>query len=160
MAQHFSTFVIPAEVIGQVVSTPVLALSADSEAGIAGLPMPTALHFTEANGITVFTHTTPVSGGLPVSDGWVRACAAYGDDQTGDAKVVLVLEPVPGYIATTWAGIWEGVSQADMPAWATRLLNLQLHCAMRDVRVTTGTIMELNVLPCPGSLQDWAEAIV
>jgi len=161
MAQHFSTFVIPAEAIGQAVSTPVLVLAADSEADVASLPMPTALHFTEANAITAFTHTTPAAGGaLPVSDSWVRACAEYGDDQTGEAKVVLVLEPVPGDIATTWATAEQGAAQADMPAWTTQLLQLRLHCAMRDVRVTTGPILELNVMPAPASLQEWADAIV
>lgn len=160
MTQHFSTTVIPAAVINEPVSTPVLALGADSEDGIAGLALPTALHLMEPNRIMAFTHTTPVSGLMPVSDAWVAACCAYGDEFTGEAKVALILEPVPADIETTWAGIEEGVPHEDLPPWMTSLIRGELRCATRDVRVTSGSILQLNVMPAPETLEDWAERIL
>lgn len=160
MTVHFSTFVIPAELIGDEAGIPVLVLGDDDAGEIARLPRITALHVAEPNMVTAYVHTTPAGGAVPVSDVWAAACLAYGDGGTGKAKVGLVLEPVPRDIETTWASREEGVGEEDMPSWAGRLVRGELHCATRDVRVTFGSILMLDVAPDTGSVAEWADAMV
>lgn len=160
MTIHFSTFVIPAEVLGGDMATPVFVLGSDREDEIARLPRITAMHFAQPNMVTSYVHTTPAGGAVPVSDAWAAACEAYGDGGTGKAKVGLILEPVPQDIETTWASREEGVAQEDMPAWAGRLIQGELRCATRDVRVTSGSILMLDVAPHTDSVEQWADDMV
>lgn len=157
MTIHFSTFVIPAEAFGGDIDTPAFVLGSDNEDEIARLPRITALHIAQPNMVTSYVHTTPAGGAVPVSDLWTAACDVYGDDGTGKAKVGLILEPVPQGIETTWASKEEGTAPEGMPPWAGRLVRGELHCATRDVRVTSGSILMLDVAPETVSVEEWAD---
>lgn len=156
MSIHFTTFVVPADVAEEHVTTPVIVLSPNEDSTASELPPITALHLVQRGYVSAFARDIALAK-LAIGDDWLLAARAYGDSQNSKARVVLALERLP----RTADGHDTAHPDDDMPIWALDLLNRDRYrCAMRDIPVTAGPIAELPVLPIPETIQDWADVMV
>ncbi|MGW6571980.1 hypothetical protein ACWGAN_07360 [Streptomyces sp. NPDC054945] len=155
MTVHFTTAVIPGAMMGRDEDNAILLLAADSAGDMANLPVPTALHVVD-NSLGLFVHGQMIGSPIPVSDTWVRASAA-ADDFDAQAKVALLLEPLPVDIATTFAPVQEGVAEPDMPVWVGDVLAGRYKMALRDMRVSTGFLGNVDMgFGVPQDVAGWA----
>ncbi|MEV0733992.1 hypothetical protein [Polymorphospora sp. NPDC050346] len=83
-------------------------------------------------------------------------------DAAGEAKVVLIREPVPRDISTEWASLSQGVRGPDLPPWGGRLIVRELTAAWRDVPVSSGPgLLDIMVMPsAPTGLDGWADQMI
>ncbi|MEV7581590.1 hypothetical protein [Streptomyces erythrochromogenes] len=108
------------------------------------------------NSLGLFVHGQMLGTPVPVSDTWVRAAAAVGDFHA-QAKVALLLEPLPGDIATSFAPVQEGVAEPDMPVWVGEVLAGRYKMALRDMRVSTGFLGNVDMgFGVPQDVAGWA----
>ncbi|MFJ6784540.1 hypothetical protein [Streptomyces yangpuensis] len=155
MTVHFTTAVIPGARMGRDEDNALLLLAADSAGDIPNLPVPTALHVVD-NSLGLFVHGRMLGTPVPVSDTWVRAAATVGDFHA-QAKVALLLEPLPGDIATSFVPAQEGVAEADLPAWVGDVLAGRYKMALRDMRVSTGFLGNVDMgFGVPQDVAGWA----
>lgn len=103
---HFTTFVIA----GLRPPTPVLVLAPETGPEVGALPLVTSLHRV-GNEVTGYVHASPLPAPVPVSDRWIEAVEGYGRE----AKVVLVLEPLPADISTGYAPPAQGWTARTCP---------------------------------------------
>ncbi|MFD3728825.1 hypothetical protein [Streptomyces sp. NPDC058671] len=143
MTVHFTTAVIPGTTMGRDEDDAMLLLAADSTEDIQNLPVPTALHVVD-NSLGLFVHGQMIDAPIPVSDTWVRAAAAVGDFDA-QAKVTLLLAPLPGDIASSFVALQEGVAAPYMPVWVGDLLAGRYRMALRDMRVSTGLLGNVDM---------------
>ncbi|MCK2245287.1 MULTISPECIES: hypothetical protein [unclassified Crossiella] len=134
----------------------MLIFAPEDEQEIAQLPLVTSLHRID-NEVMAYIHSAPRGIPMPVSDAWIEAVAGY----EGGAKVVLVLQPLPRDIDTTFVPRAEGVTGDDLPPWIPALIAQQLRTATRDVPVSAGTgVMDIQIsLDHPHDVEHWAERI-
>lgn len=157
---HFTTFVLPAEDERAERTIPFLVLAAEDPDDVEQLALPTSLHRI-GNEVMAYARARALDQGpgpMPVSDAWILAVADY----EAEAKVAVILEPVPAAAPTDEAAPTTGVDGADLPWWTGHLLNGQLHAAIRDVPVSAGADpMSINIVPhAPQELDAWAERMI
>jgi hypothetical protein len=147
---HYTTFVL----LETAPPAPVLVFGPEDASEIPDLPLVTSLHVM-VNEATPMMRASPLGFPVPVSDYWVDAVKGYGNE----AKIVLLLEPVPGDIDTSYAQPEVGVHDADLPAWLPMMIGGGLKLAMRDVPVTSGTgLADWGiVLDRVANLDSWAQ---
>ncbi|RCV53455.1 hypothetical protein [Marinitenerispora sediminis] len=152
---HFTALVIPEHLTGHGYATPVVVLGADTATEISEIPLVTSLHRIEYE-VVPYVHATPVLGRARVSQIWVDAVELDYDRR---AKIVVVREPVPGDIDTSYANPATGVTGEDLPPWMRLLLAGQLHLATRDVPVSSGrSAMDVAIdAAAPTTLPEWAQ---
>ena len=157
MAVHYTTFVLPGSASDLPDDTPFLVIGVDTDVEIPELPWITSLHRV-GNAVTPFVHATPVLGDVPVTDRWADAVTRYGDL----AKVVVLLEMVPGDISTEYATVAAGVTGEDLPPWLGAMLAGQIRCATRDVLVSSGAhLTSVCIDPAaPTTFPEWAQQII
>jgi hypothetical protein len=154
---HYSTFVLPTAASRLPYDVPFVVFGADTAEENEHIPMVTSLHRIR-NEAMPYCHAAPVLGAIPVSDGWAQAVEGY--DRA--AKVVILREPVPRDIATTYAPAWEGVLGPDLPPWLGAMLDQRLHAAVRDVPVSAGEDpLSIGIDPAaPTTYPEWAQRII
>jgi hypothetical protein len=157
---HFTTFVLAPSVSAFDYPIPFLVLGAESAQDIPHLPLPTSLH-RHGNEVMAYSHKRKLEeelGPIPVSDAWIQAVAEY----EGHAKIVVVQEPLPRDIATTYAEPAVGVSGQDMPPWMEPLLRQQIRAVVRDVPLSAGeSALSIGIDPtAPTTLPGWAHQTI
>lgn len=157
---HFTTFVLPPFSSGLDYPVPFLVLAAEAAQDIPHLPLPTSLH-RRGNEVMAFAHARMLEeelGPIPVSDAWIQAASEY----EGAAKIVVIQQPLPRDIATTYAEPTVGVSGEDLPSWVGALLMGQLHAVVRDVPLSAGeSALSIGIDPsAPTTLPEWAHQTI
>lgn len=151
---HHTTFVLPKS-RGLEYNTPVLVLAAEEAQDVARLPLPTSLHRI-GNQVMGYSRARPMEelGQITVSDAWIQAVIEY----EGDAKIVVVQEPLPRGQGTEDTDPTTGVPGTGLPFWAEDLLQQRISAALRDVSVSDGTNpLSIHIMPsAPIRLPAWA----
>ncbi|MFD3908837.1 hypothetical protein ACFXOL_21005 [Streptomyces californicus] len=159
MGIHFTTAVVPAELSGADADNAILILAGDMADDMAHLPFPVALHVLD-NALGVFgPHGHMLGDLLPVSDAWVAA-AAPTPDYAAQARVCVVLEPLPEQVGTHSAPLREGVPEPGLASWTRDVIEGRYKMALRAVNVSTGSPYMVDVaLHAPTRLPEWADHI-
>ncbi|MFJ3817814.1 hypothetical protein [Streptomyces sp. NPDC090056] len=108
------------------------------------------------NSLGLFVHCQVIGAPVPVSDTWVRAAAAvsYFDTQV---EVALLPELLLGDIASSFVPFQEDVAEPDMPAWVGDALADRYRMALRDMRVSTGFLGNVDMgFGVPRDVAGWA----
>lgn len=157
MGIHFTTAVVPAERSGADTDNAVLIFAADTQDDLADLPLPVALH-VQNNELTCFApHGQMLGAPLRVSDDWVAAAAQTGTYET-QARVCVVLEPLPEEAGTSHVPASEGVTEPGLPSWVGHVVEGRYRMALRSVRVSVGDPLLLDAaLGAPTQLPAWAQ---
>ncbi|MEX2985689.1 hypothetical protein [Streptomyces sp. C36] len=159
MGIHFTTAVIPAARSGTEYDTAAVFLGPEMEADVPRLPLPATLHIV-GNTVTPFAaHGRPVGDPMPVSDRWVQASRAVGG-YGAQAKVVVLLEPLPEEVSTADVPVQMGIGEDGLPGWLPGVLEGRYKMAMRDVTVSEGSVLLLDTaLGVPAQLPEWATVL-
>ncbi|MFB7403312.1 hypothetical protein ACFCZR_24365 [Streptomyces rubiginosohelvolus] len=156
MGIHFTTVVVPAARSGADTDNAALIFGADTEDDIADLPLPVALHVLD-NALQCFgPHGQMIGGPMPVSDAWIAAAAPIGD-HAAQARVCVVLEPLPEQTGTSDVPVELGVPEAGLASWTGQVIAGDYRMAMRAVFVSTGSPLNVDsALHAPTRLPEWA----
>ncbi|MFB6700243.1 hypothetical protein [Streptomyces rubiginosohelvolus] len=156
MGIHFTTAVVPAERSGTDADNAVLIIAGEMADDIPLLPLPVALHLM-GNELGVFgPHGHMLGAPLPVSDAWCAAAAPIGD-HAAQARVCVVLEPLPEQVGTHSAPLETGVREADLASWTGQVFAGEFEMALRAVYVSTGGPLNVDsALHAPTRLPEWA----
>ncbi|MCX4682058.1 hypothetical protein OG413_43540 [Streptomyces sp. NBC_01433] len=157
MGIHFTTAVVPAERSGADTDNAVLIFAADTQDDIATLPLPVALHVQD-NELGCFApHGQMLGAPLRVSDAWVAAASPTGSYDS-QARVCVVLEPLPEEAGTCHVPVREGVTEQGLASWVGDVVAGRYKMALRSVRVSIGNPLQLDAaLGAPTQLPEWAE---
>ncbi|MEU7028957.1 hypothetical protein AB0A60_19980 [Streptomyces sp. NPDC046275] len=138
----------------------ILILAGEMEEDIAKIPLPVALHVVE-NSLGLFgPHAHALGDPLPVTHRWVQAAQGTGK-YAPQAKVAVVLAPLPEQRSAADTPVDEGALQPDLPSWIMDVLLAKHPMAVRDVRVSTGFLGLLDVaLGAPTQLPEWADVML
>ncbi|MGW2686216.1 hypothetical protein ACWC6I_24065 [Streptomyces sp. NPDC001414] len=159
MGIHFITAVVPAERSGTDTDNAVLIFAADTQDDIASLPLPVALHVQD-NELGCFApHGQMLGAPLRVSDDWVAATLPTGS-YDAQARVCVVLEPLPEEAGTSHVPVSEGVTEQGLPSWVGDVIAGRYKMALRPVRVSMGNPLLLDAaLHAPTQLPEWAQVM-
>nr|WP_181412062.1 hypothetical protein [Streptomyces sp. F12] len=116
MGIHFTTAVVPAARSGADTDNAVLIFAADTQDDIANLPLPVALHVQDNELCCFAPHGQMLGAPLRVSDDWVAAASPTGLFEA-QARVCVVLEPLPEEAGTSHVPQGEGVTEWGLPSW-------------------------------------------
>ncbi|MFJ6752576.1 hypothetical protein ACIQNI_30970 [Streptomyces sp. NPDC091266] len=157
MGIHFTTAVVPAERSATDTDNAVLVFAADIQDDITNLPLPVALH-VQGNELSCFgPHGQILGAPLRVSDAWIAAAAPTGD-YGAQARVCVVLEPLPEERGTAHVPVDEGVTEAGLASWVGDVIAGRYKMALRAVRVSIGNPLLIDAaLHAPTRLPEWAE---
>lgn len=157
MGIHFTTAVVPAARSGADTDNAILIFAAHTQGDLADLPLPVALHVQD-NELTCFApHGRTLGASMRVSDDWVAAAASTGQ-YDAQARVCVVLEPLPEEADTSHVPASEGVTESGLPSWVGDVVAGQYKMALRSVRVSVGKPLLLDAaLGAPTQLPGWAE---
>lgn len=156
MGIHFTTAVVPAERSGADTDNAVLVFAADTCDDIANLPLPVALHVQD-NELGCFApHGQMLGAPVRVSDDWIAAALPTGP-YDAQARVCVVLEPLPEEAGTSHVPAGEGVTESGLPSWVGDVVGGRYKVACRSVRVSIGDLLLLDAaLGAPTQLPEWA----
>ncbi|MFB6814341.1 hypothetical protein ACFCV8_07325 [Streptomyces sp. NPDC056347] len=159
MGIHYVTVVLPAERTGADTDNALLIIAADVQDDVANLPLPVTLH-AQGNELTCFaSHGRMLGAPLLVSDQWVAAASPTGS-YGAQAKICVVLEPLPAMADTSHVPAGEGVPEPDLPFWAGGVVEGRYKIAFRSVSVSIGNPLLLDAaLGAPTRLSEWAEVL-
>ncbi|WP_146057504.1 hypothetical protein [Streptomyces sp. SM12] len=159
MGIHFTTAVVPAERSGADTDNAVLIFAADTQGDITNLPLPVALH-VQGNLLRCFApHGQMLGAPVRVSDAWVAA-ASPTETYDAQARVCVVLEPLPEEAGTSHVPAAEGVTEQGLPSWVGDVVEGRHRMALRSVRVSIGDPLLLDAaLGAPTQLPEWAQVI-
>lgn len=159
MGIHFTTVVVPAERSGTDTDNAVLIIAGEMLDDIPHLPLPVALHLM-GNELGVYgPHGRVLGAPLPVSDIW-GAAAAPTEGYVAQARVCVVLEPLPEEAGTHSSPLKVGVPEPGLASWLGPLIAGEFKMAFRAVRVSTGgPLMVDSALHAPTKLPEWADHI-
>jgi hypothetical protein len=157
MGIHYTTAVVPAERSGEDTDNAVLIFAADSEDDLADLPLPVALHVQDNELSCYAPHGQLLGAPVRVSDDWVAAAAPTGGYEA-QARVCVVLEPLPEEVGTLDVPASEGVTEAGLPSWVADVVAGRYKMALRSVRVSVEDPLLLDAaLGAPTQLPEWAQ---
>lgn len=159
MGIHFTTAVIPAARSGTEHDTAAVFFGPEMAADIPALPLPATLHVIGNEAAPFAAGGRQVGVPMPVSDHWVQASRSVGG-YGAQAKIVVLLEPLPEEVSTADVPVPMGVGEDSLPSWLPGVLEGRYKMAVRDVTVSEGSALLLDAaLGVPARLPEWAEVL-
>lgn len=156
MGIHFTTAVVPAERSGADTDNAVLIFGADTLDDIANLPLPVALHVQDKELRCFAPHGQMLGAPIRVSDDWIAAASPTGP-YGAQARVCVVLEPLPEEAGTSHVPEGVGVTESGLPTWVGDVIEGRHRMALRSVRVSIGNPLLLDTAHgAPTQLPAWA----